>query len=166
MNSEYFPPFESLKAGLAFSSDGEVISMSRDLFAMLVRAASAATFDPVWYNSANPDITTAVAEGWIAGGLEHYSTSGYQEGRKPVHFVVDNDWYLSNYPDVQEAIGLDGYLDAEAHFNDIGYSEGRAADVAMVAEIEAWDRAIAASRAKITELRAHDLPASEGEVQS
>jgi hypothetical protein len=163
MNSEYFPPFEIIKAGLAFSSDGEVVSMSRDLFAMLLRAATAASFDPVWYKSAHPDITAAIEEGSIEDELEHYSTFGYEEGRHPVYFVVDNDWYLTNYPDIHDAIGPHGYLDAEAHFNEVGYSEGRAADAAMMAQIEAWDHAISASQLKVGGAAPDDTAATDEE---
>ena len=149
MNSEYLPPFEVLKAGLAVSSDGDVISMSRDLFAMLVRAAVAADFDPVWYRTANPDIVAAIEDGSIADELEHFCRMGYQEGRNPIYFAIDNEWYLSNYPDVSEAIGDHGYVDAEAHFNEAGYGEGRAADAMMMAQIEAWQHAISESRSKL-----------------
>ncbi len=92
MNPEYFPPYEVIKAGLAISEEGEVVSMSRDLFAMLVRAANAASFDPVWYKSAYPDISAAVEEGSVGDEIEHFATQGYQEGRNAVYFVVDHDW--------------------------------------------------------------------------
>ena len=149
MNPDYFPPYDLLKSGLEFTHDGEVVSMSRDLFALLVRAATATGFDEVWYKSAYPDVSDAVRDGAFRDELEHFSTQGYKEGRLPVYYVVDNDWYLETYPDIGEAIGGEGYADAEAHFNEAGYAEGRAADAAMLAQVEAWDEAIAASRTRI-----------------
>jgi len=145
MNPTYFPPYSVLKAGVVGSSDGRVISMSRELFIKLVGAAIGPSFDPIWYKSEYPDISPAVEDGSVEDELDHFVALGYSEGRKPHYFVVDEGWYVSNYSDVVASIESGDFVDAEAHFNAVGYDEGRAADETMLRQAQQWAEAISVS---------------------
>ncbi|WP_237151740.1 hypothetical protein [Oryzibacter oryziterrae] len=154
METGYFPPFHILKDGLEISEDGLSVTMSQDLFRLFVKAAAVSVgFDPIWYRTENPDVGAAVAAGDLASELDHFAVAGYQEGRLPAYFPVDEEWYYERNPDVSEAVASGEIADGDTHFNEIGYHEGRAPDEDKLLWVEQWQEAIAASADRLHERR-------------
>ena len=145
MDIGYLPPYELLKAGIVISEDGQSITMSRGLFQLLVAAAHGASFDAIWYKRQYPDVAEAIATADVEDELEHFAVAGYEEGRAPAFFEIDEGWYLETYPDIAEAIKSGELQDAETHYNEIGYVEGRASDPVVAEQAERWLNAIAES---------------------
>lgn len=81
--------------------------------------------DEEWYLSEYPDVRPIIEAGDLASALDHYSRSGYFEGRFPFRINVDEGWYLATYPDVAQAVRAGRVVDATAHFFQSGYADGR-----------------------------------------
>ena len=155
MIKPFLPSYMQLGKGIAMSEDGRTVSMSRELFDLFIgTAALACAFDPVWYRVEYPDIGAEVANGAITDELEHFLESGYEEGRTPAYFDVDEEWYLTRFPDVADAIASGVVEDADEHYNEVGYGEGRAPSPEMLATVERWIEAIDLSAELLDETKA------------
>jgi hypothetical protein len=142
----YLPPYQELKDGIAIPADGETITMSRDMFRMLIEAAAKSLlFDPEWYRTEYPDVAAAIESGDVESEIEHYASFGYEEGRMPAYLTVDESRYLTQNSDVAQAIEAGEMPGAETHFNEIGYLEGRAPDAEVERQAQRWARVIAES---------------------
>ena len=138
MDGAYFPPFDLLQRGLVQSEDKQTVTLSADLFKMLVAAAHASSFDPVLYLSHHPDVSEALGEGRIDDEFQHFQDSGYIEGRLATTFDVDEVWYRETYPDIAEALNAGDVPDARTHFHEIGYFEGRAPNAEAEEVVRRW----------------------------
>lgn len=102
------------------------VSMSKDVFDRLIRAALAGSrFDEAWYLKANPDVAAAVRGRKIASGREHYIATGYFEGRLPYEIDVDEEFYFSRNDDVKKAARARKVKSAKEHWYSNGLKEGR-----------------------------------------
>jgi hypothetical protein len=113
----------------ASNSEGvKYVSIPEDIFRRLLAGAikSKGLFDERFYLEAYPDVASAVRNGQIASGLEHYVATGYYENRLPRKLIVDERFYLQENPDVAEAIRKGRVRDAQEHFDAAGVIEGRA----------------------------------------
>ena len=97
---------------------------------------AAATFDEAWYLQSYPDVMSAVREGTIGSGYDHWLHSGKVEGRVPPPGFVeeepeppnegfDADWYTRVYADVASAIEQRRVRSALDHYLRYGRAEGR-----------------------------------------
>ena len=86
---------------------------------------NAVTVDEDWYRKTYPDVDQAIASGATSSAKEHFTASGYFEGRRPAKIVVDEKFYISKYPDVAEGIEFEEITSAQDHFESHGYEEGR-----------------------------------------
>jgi len=88
------------------------------------------TFDENSYLAANPDVATAVRDGWLKSGWDHYVKYGSKEGRPLSHTyysAFDESYYLRQSPDVASAV-RDGWLKSGwLHYAKYGLKEGRRA---------------------------------------
>lgn len=76
-------------------------------------------FDEKYYLRNNLDVLSAVKQGVLASGFEHYQNYGWRENRDP-NDVFDVSYYRESYRDV----ALAG-IDPLAHFLSFGAGEGR-----------------------------------------
>ncbi len=105
---------------------GDEVPVPRRLLARLLDLyISFWDFDEDWYLATYPDVQTAVIQGTIPSGWEHFRAVGYLEGRRGSRPVVDTEWYVEMYPDIAQAM-LEGKVTSAAeHFERWGYAEGR-----------------------------------------
>lgn len=80
-------------------------------------------FDESYYDTANPDVASAIAKGQITSGWQHFQLFGDKEGRNPSAFF-NTQFYLSEYNDVANAV-KQGYTTAFDHYIANGQKEGR-----------------------------------------
>ncbi|HMN85494.1 MAG TPA: hypothetical protein PKA74_05855, partial [Bauldia sp.] len=71
----------------------QIVSMSSDLFASLLRSSIAPVFDERWYLEKYPDVGKAIRNGTIRTALEHYVEHGFYENRMPYAIRVDETYY-------------------------------------------------------------------------
>ena len=146
MNISYFPPFDVLKNGLAESADQRTVTMSREMFDILIAAAVQGTiFDPEWYRTEYPDVLEAIETGAVEDPLDHYARYGYAEGRMPGYFEIDEAWYMDMYQYIAESAAKGEIESAEKFYNEAGYLAGQAMDDASEAQGERWREIIARS---------------------
>jgi serralysin len=90
---------------------------------------AATVFSSELYLMLNPDVATAVAEGWIASAERHFLDFGIHEGRSgaSTHAAegFSSKLYLMLNPDVAAALAAGWIASAEQHFLDFGIHEGR-----------------------------------------
>jgi predicted O-methyltransferase YrrM len=143
MTPAYLPPFNQFQRALAFSANGDTVTMSKEIFQLLVSGlAQAAGFDAKWYRWEYPEVASAINRGEVAGELAHFVQVGYELGQFHAPMVVDDNWYETNYPDVGQSIA-DGQVDnAQQHYRGFGYFEGRAMDAESEIEAQRWNAAI------------------------
>ncbi|WP_424363283.1 hypothetical protein [Methylocystis parvus] len=119
------------------------VTMSREMFLMLMRAAVAGSrFDEEAYLQKNPDIKKAVDNKSIADPKAHYVEAGYFEGRAANFQELDVEWYLGFYKDVASALKDGTISSAEQHYYGHGLREWRAPDEAALPSVHAWRKAI------------------------
>lgn len=125
-------PFAASFAQLVFESklvgagDAGRFEVSRALLIELLRPMfQALRFDPVWYQSAYPDIAAAHRAGTLTDLKAHYCEFGFFEHRLPCLVRVDESFYTSEYPDIGTAIAEGRLASAQWHFETFGFSEGR-----------------------------------------
>ena len=150
----YLPPYSLLQEGVAISPDGAAVLMSRELFKLLTGAlARASGFDANWYREAHPDVGEAIDKGELTDAFEHFSNSGYEEGRLHARLDMDETWYRENHTDVAEMVADGSFPDARAHYETTGYFEGRPGSAETEAEVNYWRDVIAESADLMQALR-------------
>lgn len=87
--------------------------------------ASFAIFDENFYRSSYPDVAAAIAAGVFGSGLEHFQTTGLQEGRVLVSPNYNEGTYLQRYPDVAAVVAAGGFSSGLSHYIQMGEAEGR-----------------------------------------
>jgi hypothetical protein len=142
MRTPFFPPYAILKGGIARSDDETTVTMSRELFHFLIAAAAAPTFDPEWYRNEYPDVVEPIEDGALIDEIDHYAQYGYEEGRIPRSFVLDEAWFLEAYGDVSDAAASGEVASVGTFYNHVGYLEGRATDEKSEAQAQRWREAI------------------------
>ena len=152
MSTGYIPPFTTLNEGIARSADGETVTMSKELFSLLIAGlADAAGFDAGWYRAEYPDVASAVGRGDVTNELEHFAFFGYEEGRAHRMMPVDEAWYRTNYPDIDAALQESDLMTAYEHYNQFGYWEGRVGTPTAEMEAQSWSDAIERSAEAVRE---------------
>ena len=109
----------------------------KSLFATYLRDGF---FDERWYLETYPDVSSAIKDGRIANAFEHYTTTGYYEGRSPGPCYVDRKWYEEYYKDVREALESGQITDSADHYYLNGYAEGRASCAEQLRDVEKWHK--------------------------
>jgi hypothetical protein len=74
--------------------------------------------DEDFYLNCYRDIATAVADGRLKCGLDHFITNGFSEHRSPL--FVDERWYTRTYPQAALEIGRGEYEDPTHHYAEVG----------------------------------------------
>lgn len=83
-------------------------------------------FNEAAYLSINPDVANAVAAGVYSSGVEHFASSGADEGRfSPIGSNDSETIYLLKYPDVAQAVFQGIFRSGYDHFLQAGQFEGR-----------------------------------------
>ena len=139
----YVPPAAILEKLVAMPRGKGSVTMPREAFLLLLRAAFEGTFDARWYRAAYPDVAEAAHNGEVASELDHFIEAGFWEGRLPCSFVVNEVWYKGNYADVRLAIEAGEVASCHMHFNKAGYFEGRVPDAAANLMAVRWNDALA-----------------------
>ncbi|WP_165772050.1 calcium-binding protein [Niveispirillum lacus] len=80
-------------------------------------------FDEALYLSRNADVASAVRNGALPSGWDHFRQFGEREGRDP-NALFDADYYLANNRDVAAAVAR-GEVTAWSHYTNHGWREGR-----------------------------------------
>jgi hypothetical protein len=80
-------------------------------------------FDEQYYLSRNPDVATAVGQGFFTSGQDHFERYGKFEQRRPSE-MFDPQSYVNNYPDVAASLAAGEYASAFDHFVQAGFSQG------------------------------------------
>jgi len=80
-------------------------------------------YDEKAYTSRYPDIASAIANGKLVSGEEHYLKFGRHEGRRALR-DFDEKWYLQTYPQADADIKSGLAKTAFAHFQSIGRFRG------------------------------------------
>lgn len=86
---------------------------------------SYAIFNESTYLANNPDVRSAVAQGFFASGLQHFQFSGLREGRTNISPFWDEQRYLSANPDVLAAVNSRAFSSGLQHYILSGEREGR-----------------------------------------
>ncbi len=108
------------------SSKTSYVAVDRDFWQSLFSTRiSDVDVDEQWYLRRYPDVASAIRNGRLNSGHEHYVQIGYLEHRMPYSIEVDSNWYLSQYADVNEAVLNRTFASAQDHFEERGYREGR-----------------------------------------
>ena len=141
----YVPAFklvqESLHLDLQDLAPGQKVTISSRVFKELMAVClQRGFFDERWYLETYPDVYSAIKEGRIASAIEHYTTTGYYEGRSPGPCYFDREWYENYYRDVNEAVKNGLITDSADHFYENGYGEGRAPCLEQLAAAERWKK--------------------------
>ena len=122
------PPFKVLKQRLTMAAVRGVpkVNNSYDeilgIISLLLRGTEV---DEGWYLAQYPHLAEALKAGEIKSARNHFSHSGYFEGRLPRAPEIDEAWYLAQYPDVAEGIARGEIQSVQQHYLDFGYAEGR-----------------------------------------
>ncbi|MFB2939055.1 hypothetical protein ACE1B6_27700 [Aerosakkonemataceae cyanobacterium BLCC-F154] len=82
-------------------------------------------FDEQSYLANNPDVKSAVAQGFFASGLQHFQLIGLTEGRTAVSPFWDEQRYLNANPDVRTAVNNGVFASGLQHYILFGETEGR-----------------------------------------
>lgn len=82
-------------------------------------------FDEQSYLANNPDVRSAVAQGFFASGLQHFQLIGLREGRTAVSPFWDEQRYLNANPDVRAAVNSGVLASGLQHYILLGEAEGR-----------------------------------------
>jgi len=85
-------------------------------------------FDETYYLLQNRDVATAVSQGFLSSGLDHFQRFGQFEKRSPSGFFAE-DYYLLKNPDVAQAIKSGFVSSGLQHFINYGQAEGRQSSV-------------------------------------
>lgn len=88
-------------------------------------AVTSMTFDESYYLNQNPDVLTAILNGFFTSGQQHFQLVGYKELRDPNQFF-DTSYYLTQNTDVLNA-GVNPF----SHFVTTGVNENRAPTEAL-----------------------------------
>lgn len=86
---------------------------------------SYAIYDENTYLANYPDIKSAVAQGLLASGLQHFQLYGINEGRIAVSPFWDEQKYLNANPDVLAAVNNKVFSSGLQHYILFGETEGR-----------------------------------------
>jgi len=127
-NATNIEPFATLvrKKLLLPSNRTPYIAVKMSFFVELLRSRVAQIHvDENWYLDSNPDVCSAVRDGAVKDGREHFVTSGFYEHRLPYKIRVDEAWYLECYEDVRQAVLASIFSSGQMHFETLGYREGR-----------------------------------------
>jgi hypothetical protein len=92
-----------------------------------------ALYNEAYYLQNNPDVQSAIWQGWIPNGLQHFIRWGHREGRDPSGVFSQQD-YLTNHPDVRDAVEQGFIGSAFEHFVRFGLSEGRQPQLSLFDE--------------------------------
>jgi hypothetical protein len=147
----YVPSFSLIQQSLTvkttdLESNGKITIPSVIFKEIMAEVLRRGFFDERWYLETYPDVYDAIKEGRIRSAFEHYSTTGYYEGRSPGPCEVDRNWYENHYVDVREAVKAGTIADSVEHFHQVGYSEGRAPCAEQLAEAEKWNKLLLSGR--------------------
>jgi hypothetical protein len=142
-NYEYIPPCSVLLGGLGISAmdltgDGTIAVTRKFLRAMLSELARRVKMDETWYSERYPDVEGARLAGDIGSLRDHFTKSGYFEGRLPAAIPFDPQWYRGHYRDIADAFPSADPDAMREHFAASGYFEVRAGSAEMLAEVERW----------------------------
>jgi len=86
---------------------------------------SYAIFNEEAYLTNYPDVRSAVAQGFVASGLQHFQLYGIKEGRTAVSPFWDEQKYLTANPDVKAAVNAKTFSSGLQHFILFGENEKR-----------------------------------------
>jgi len=118
LNFEQWISYTAVKTGEAYQSN--LVDFNIEVGGLRV----ATLFDEAAYLRSNPDVATAVQQGRIHYGFEHFVLFGMAEGRAPGDWF-DQDYYLAQNPDVAAAVENKSVSSAIAHFFAFGHREQR-----------------------------------------
>ncbi len=81
-------------------------------------------FDEAWYRATHPETVTAIADGRIESGFDHYCRTGYLD--QAPHWLFDELEYRRRYPDLtDEVLAEQGAANGYGHYLRHGDREGR-----------------------------------------
>jgi hypothetical protein len=124
-------------------NDPAFVSVPRPVLKLLLEAAiKQQEFDEKTYLEGNPDVAVAVRKGLTAGAHEHYTKSGYFEGRDTSRVGFDEAYYVTKYPDVGEAVRRKDFPSAWHHYKAEGIYEWRSPNKAAEADLAIWRKAL------------------------
>ncbi|SDG62268.1 beta strand repeat-containing protein, partial [Thalassobaculum litoreum] len=98
-------------------------------------AVTSMTFDESYYLNQNPDVLTAILNGFFTNAQQHFELVGYKELRDPNQYF-DSSYYLANNADVLNA-GVNPFT----HFITNGAAENRAPTQALASAGTSFDSA-------------------------
>lgn len=102
----------------------EVITFGVSVWTSGIAAGQVQTgFDEALYLSRYGDVASAVRNGQLESGWQHFQLYGQKEGRSP-NALFDTAYYLSEYKDVAAAVAR-SEVTAWGHFSQYGWKEGR-----------------------------------------
>lgn len=87
-------------------------------------------FDEAAYLAQYPDVASAVTQGLLASGRQHYFEWGRLEGRNPNN-LFSEAWYLEQNADVADAVAQGRLNSGFDHYQKWGWAEGRAPSLWM-----------------------------------
>lgn len=140
----YVPPYKLFAEAINIKRDS--VTISSQVFGMLLRAVFSEHFNVSWYRATYPDVAEAVDRGDISSELTHFVEGGFKEGRMPCSFAVDEEWYKHTYRDIASAIETGTIACGHVHYNQSGYGEGRLPDAISASISALWIQAIDQSR--------------------
>lgn len=138
----WIPPYRAVCDALGVDpakNPNSSVTVSGALLVLMLKVAlQKSGFDEAYYLKENPDIRKARDEGKIGNLSEHFSETGYFEGRSPGQLWVDEDWYKSFYSDIGAAIRAGKIKSAADHYYSTGAAEWRAPNAALLPIVSAW----------------------------
>jgi hypothetical protein len=81
-------------------------------------------FDEDYYIMRFPSVRKALADGWLASGLAHFTKWGFEDGLGWWCFDLDEHWYTTQYPMAALEIAQGDYADCRHHYAEIGRKRG------------------------------------------
>lgn len=108
-------------------------------------------FDEAWYRQRNPDVATAIAEGRLRSGFEHYCRDGFRN--RHAHWLFDTALYLAPGGLDPIEVGADGCINLYGHFLRHGARTGRQAHLLFDAAL--YRRALAEEPGAEAAIAAH-----------
>jgi hypothetical protein len=142
----FVPDYEQIQAMASLSKDTldhDTVTIPTKLFKFLLGAVvQGSYFDEKAYCEAHPDIAQAAGAGQISSLRDHYSGTGWFEGRSPGEYYVDEQWYLSTYRDVALALRRGKLKDIKRHFSETGRAEGRVGSAEQALWKAKWESAL------------------------
>jgi hypothetical protein len=149
----FVPPYQLILEELRSASSGprkvDDVTMPRAVFELMLQLLiEKMPFDEDQYMRRNNDVNEAMQQEKISSAHEHFTRSGYFEGRVGGSPVVDEAWYRRRYPDVAKAIESGALKSASDHYVTAGAKEWRSPSERDELLVNLWQRVLGASAAK------------------